>query len=51
MRVGSLLTVYKAALVTYVTAGFPTSEDTPDILLAMERGGAGKSILESLATC
>ncbi|KAK0634291.1 tryptophan synthetase [Bombardia bombarda] len=30
----------RAALVTYVTAGFPLSEDTPDVLLAMERGGA-----------
>lgn len=28
------------ALVTYVTAGFPTPEQTPDILLAMEKGGA-----------
>lgn len=25
---------------TYVTAGFPLAESTPDILLAMERGGA-----------
>jgi tryptophan synthase len=30
----------RAALVTYVTAGYPRSEDTPDILLAMEKGGA-----------
>ncbi|KAG6042302.1 anthranilate synthase / indole-3-glycerol phosphate synthase [Claviceps citrina] len=30
----------RAALVTYVTAGFPTPQDTPEILLAMERGGA-----------
>lgn len=28
------------ALVTYVTAGFPLPEQTPDILLAMEKGGA-----------
>ncbi|KAK1834601.1 tryptophan synthase [Podospora conica] len=30
----------RSALVTYVTAGFPKPEDTPDVLLAMERGGA-----------
>lgn len=30
----------QAALVTYVTAGFPTPEDTPRVLLAMEKGGA-----------
>jgi tryptophan synthase len=30
----------RAALVTYVTAGYPRAEDTPDILLAMEKGGA-----------
>lgn len=30
----------KPALVTYVTAGFPRPEETPSILLAMERGGA-----------
>ncbi|KAF4125930.1 tryptophan synthase [Geosmithia morbida] len=30
----------RSALVTYVTAGYPTPEDTPDILLAMEKGGA-----------
>ncbi|KAK4454870.1 tryptophan synthase [Podospora aff. communis PSN243] len=30
----------RAALVTYVTAGFPLPEDTPNVLLAMERGGA-----------
>ncbi|KAL1836519.1 hypothetical protein VTK73DRAFT_5039 [Phialemonium thermophilum] len=31
----------RPALVTYVTAGFPTVEETPRILLAMEQGGAG----------
>lgn len=31
----------RSALVTYVTAGYPTVEETPDILLAMEAGGAG----------
>jgi len=30
----------RSALVTYVTAGYPKPEDTPEILLAMERGGA-----------
>ncbi|KAJ0162255.1 Tryptophan synthase [Colletotrichum tanaceti] len=30
----------RSALVTYVTAGFPTPQDTPDVLLAMEKGGA-----------
>jgi tryptophan synthase len=32
----------RSALVTYVTAGFPTMDETVDILLAMESGGAGK---------
>ncbi|KAI9297853.1 tryptophan synthase [Neoconidiobolus thromboides FSU 785] len=30
----------RPTFVTYVTAGFPTSESTVDILLALERGGA-----------
>ncbi|WYZ37630.1 hypothetical protein EsH8_II_001136 [Colletotrichum jinshuiense] len=30
----------RSALVTYVTAGYPTPQDTPNILLAMEKGGA-----------
>ncbi|KAG7294666.1 anthranilate synthase / indole-3-glycerol phosphate synthase [Staphylotrichum longicolle] len=30
----------RAALVTYVTAGFPTPEATPNVLLSMEKGGA-----------
>lgn len=30
----------RPALVTYVTAGFPTPQETPDILLGMEAGGA-----------
>ncbi|KEY69515.1 hypothetical protein S7711_02052 [Stachybotrys chartarum IBT 7711] len=30
----------RPALVTYVTAGYPRPEDTPGILLAMEKGGA-----------
>ena len=32
----------RSALVTYVTAGFPTADETVDILLAMEAGGAGR---------
>jgi hypothetical protein len=39
------LTLYsQPALVTYVTAGFPTPQETPDVLLAMEAGGAGRQI-------
>lgn len=30
----------RPALVTYVTAGYPTPQETPDVLLAMEAGGA-----------
>ncbi|KAL4896953.1 tryptophan synthase beta subunit-like PLP-dependent enzyme [Aspergillus ambiguus] len=30
----------RPALVTYVTAGFPRAEETPDIMLGMEAGGA-----------
>ncbi|BAE56247.1 unnamed protein product [Aspergillus oryzae RIB40] len=30
----------RPALVTYVTAGFPTAEETPDIMLGMQAGGA-----------
>ncbi|GAB7362500.1 hypothetical protein MBLNU230_g2821t1 [Neophaeotheca triangularis] len=30
----------RPALVTYVTAGYPTIEETPDILLGMEAGGS-----------
>jgi hypothetical protein len=29
------------AFVTYITAGYPTVEETVDILLGMEAGGAG----------
>lgn len=32
----------RAALVTFVTAGYPTSEETVEIMLGMEAGGAGK---------
>ncbi|KAF1991352.1 tryptophan synthase-like protein [Aulographum hederae CBS 113979] len=30
----------RSALVTYVTAGYPTPEETPDIMLGMQAGGA-----------
>ena len=32
----------RPALVTYVTAGFPTANETVDIMLGMEAGGAGE---------
>ncbi|KAH8687270.1 tryptophan synthase beta subunit-like PLP-dependent enzyme [Tricladium varicosporioides] len=38
----------RAALVTYVTAGFPMPEETVDILLGMEAGGAGRSYVIEL---
>jgi tryptophan synthase len=31
----------RAALVTYVTAGYPEANDTVDVMLGMEAGGAG----------
>lgn len=31
----------RAALVSYVTAGYPTMKETPEIMLAMQAGGAG----------
>ena len=37
----------RPALVTYVTAGFPRVEETRDILLGMQAGGAGESFLQS----
>lgn len=33
----------RPALVTYVTAGFPTAEETPEIMLGMQAGGVGQS--------
>jgi len=33
----------RSALVTYVTAGYPTPQETPQIMLGMEAGGAGLS--------
>jgi len=35
----------RAALVTYVTAGYPTVEETPEIMLAMQSGGSGNAPL------
>lgn len=34
----------RAALVAYVTAGYPTAEETVDIILGMENGGAGMQL-------
>lgn len=34
----------RAALVPYITAGYPTAKETPDILLRLESSGAGVSI-------
>lgn len=31
----------RAALVSYITAGYPTVEETVGILLGLENGGAG----------
>lgn len=39
----------RPALVTYVTAGYPTSQETVEILLGMEAGGAGEFCSESSA--
>lgn len=39
------MTEIKPALVTYITAGFPLPDDTVDIMLGMEAGGAGKDVL------
>jgi tryptophan synthase len=38
----------RPALVTYVTAGFPRVEETRDILLGMQAGGAGESLRSQL---
>lgn len=32
----------RAALVGFMTAGFPTIEETADVLLGMEAGGVGE---------
>ena len=33
----------RSALVGYWTHGYPTIEDTPEIMLGMQRGGVGMS--------
>lgn len=38
----------RSALVTYVTAGYPTVQETPDIMLGMEAGGAGTATIPFL---
>lgn len=35
----------RVALVTYVTAGYPTVSETPDIMTSMQAGGAGMCCL------
>ena len=35
----------RSSLVAYVTAGYPTVDETVDIVLAMEAGGAGEQQL------
>jgi len=35
---------HRPAFVTYVTAGFPTADETVNILLGMEAGGAGTHV-------
>ena len=32
----------RSALVTYVTAGYPTPDETVEIMLGMEAGGSGR---------
>lgn len=32
----------RSALVAYVTAGYPAAEDSVEVMLGMEEGGAGK---------
>lgn len=34
----------RAALVAYITAGYPSVEEAVDILLGLENGGAGMDI-------
>jgi tryptophan synthase alpha subunit len=32
----------RTALVTYITCGYPSTDETPDIMLGLQAGGAGK---------
>lgn len=45
-RLANLLLI-QSALVTYVTAGYPKPEDTPNIMMAMQKGGAGTDCQKS----
>jgi hypothetical protein len=36
----------RSALLAYVTAGYPTIQETPDIMLAMQAGGVGTCLIE-----
>lgn len=36
----------RAALVAYITAGYPTIEEAVDILIGLENGGAGMCALQ-----
>jgi hypothetical protein len=40
----------RSALVTYVTAGYPTNDETVDILLGLENGGAGTPMFIAIAS-
>lgn len=35
----------RAALVGYFTSGYPTAEETADVMLAMQAGGVGELVL------
>lgn len=41
----------RSALVTYVTAGYPTADETVDIMLGMEAGGAGMVGISFVQLC
>lgn len=41
----------RSALVTYVTAGYPTNDETVDILLGLENGGAGTQFVFPAMPC
>lgn len=40
---------HRAALITYVTAGYPTANGTPEIMLAMQAGGAGDYFQQAIS--
>ena len=41
----------RSALVGYFTSGYPTAEETPDIMLGLQAGGVGTIEPGSLALC